>query len=240
MKRFYWILLALLLTLTICTSLVACRDDDCDGDGCDGSTDQSTGDKVGFDDLFDWNPVPAPEKPVIYLYPEQPTDVTITLELDGTLTSTYPTYKDGWHVTALPDGTLTDGSGREYYCLFWEGVQNAEYDLTRGFVVAGKDTQAFLEYALDQLGLTAREANEFIIYWLPRMQNNAYNLITFQTDRYTDGAVLNVTPRPDTLIRVFMAWMPLDEPVTIEAQQLTAPERDGFAVVEWGGAELKK
>lgn len=245
MKKFYLILLALLLTLTLCTLLAACTDDDrdcdgdgCDGDGCDGSTeqpdggaDEPDGDKVGLDDLF--------EKPVIYLYPEQPTDVTVTLELDGALTSTYPTYGDGWRVTAHPDGTLIDKNGRQYYCLFWEGVQNAEYDLTRGFSVAGKDTQAFLESALAQLGLNEREANEFIIYWLPRMENNAYNLITFQTDRYTNGVALNVTPAPDTIIRVFMAWTPLNEPVDIEPQRLTTPERDGFTVVEWGGAELK-
>lgn len=240
MKKFYLMLLALILALTCCTLLVACTDDDCNGDGCDGSTDEPEGEKVGLDDLFDWNLVPVPEKPVIYLYPEVQTDVTLTLDLDGALTSTYPTYGDGWHVTANPDGTLTDADGREYYCLFWEGVQNAEYDLSRGFSVAGKDTQAFLEDALARLGLTDREANEFIIYWLPRMENNAYNLITFQTDRYTDGAVLNVTPAPDTVIRVFMAWAALDASIEIEPQDLTAPERNGFTVVEWGGAELTK
>ena len=39
--------------------------------------------------------------------------------------------------------------------------------------VAGSDTAAFLEDALEQLGLSRAEANEFIIYWLPRMQENA-------------------------------------------------------------------
>ena len=64
----------------------------------------------------------ANEKPVIYLYPEEEMEVTVKLDFDGTLTSTYPAYEDGWTVTAQPDGTLTDESGREYYCLFWEGV----------------------------------------------------------------------------------------------------------------------
>ena len=66
--------------------------------------------------------VAVPEKPVLYLYPEEETEVTVTLDFDGTLTSTYPDYGDGWTVTARPDGTLTDpATGREYYCLFWEG-----------------------------------------------------------------------------------------------------------------------
>ena len=50
-------------------------------------------------------------------------EVTVTLDFDGTLTSTYPAYGDGWTVTARPDGTLTNpATGREYYCLFWEGI----------------------------------------------------------------------------------------------------------------------
>ena len=178
-------------------------------------------------------------KPVIYLYPEEETQVSVTLELDGSLTSTYPDYGDGWTVTAQPDGTLTDpDTGRTYYCLFWEGIIDRQFDLSAGFCVAGEDTAAFLEDALARLGLTEREANEFIIYWLPRMEGNPYNLISFQTDTYTDAAELTIAPAPDTLIRVFMAWKGLEQPVEIPAQELTAPARTGFTAVEWGGAEL--
>ena len=111
--------------------------------------------------------------------------------------------------------------------------------MDRGFCVSGSDTAAFLEDALAKLGLSRREANEFIIYWLPRMEANPYNLISFQFERYTDAAKLEVSPAPDTLIRVFMIYKPLDQPVDIEHQTLTAPERTGFTVVEWGGSELR-
>lgn len=84
-------------------------------------------------------------KPVIYLYPEEETDVSVTLAYDGTLTCTYPNYKTGWHVSAKPDGTLTDEDGQTYNYLYWEGTDSAEYDLSRGFCVAGSDTAAFLE-----------------------------------------------------------------------------------------------
>ena len=180
----------------------------------------------------------APEKPVIYLYPEVETDITVTLDYDGVLTAAYPAYEDGWRVTASPDGTLRDGSGREYYCLFWEGEGGEEYDFSRGFCVAGADTAAFLESALRQLGLTDKEANEFLIYWLPRMEGNAWNLIAFQTAAYTDAARLTIDPAPDTLLRVFMAWKPLERAVDIQPQTLTAPQRRGFTAVEWGGAEV--
>ena len=181
------------------------------------------------------------EKPVIYLYPEEETQVNVKLDYDGTLTSTYPSYENGWTVDAAPDGTLTDPStGRQYYCLYWEGETDTEYDFSTGFCVAGADTATFLEGALTDLGLTEQEANEFIIYWLPRMEGNAWNLISFQTTAYTDSAVLTIDPVPDTLIRVFMAWQSLDEPVEVQPQNLTAPERVGFTAVEWGGTEVAR
>lgn len=180
----------------------------------------------------------ADAKPVIYLYPQEKTVVTVKLDYSGTLTTTYPAYHDGWQVNAAPDGTLTDAAGREYYCLFWEGVSDAEYNFSKGFVVKGSETAAFLEESLTKLGLTEQEANEFIIYWLPRMEGNAYNLISFQTGAYTGHAGLDIEPAPDTLIRVFMAWQALEAPVEVEEQELTAPERAGFTAVEWGGAEV--
>ena len=62
-------------------------------------------------------------------------------------------------------------------------------------------------------------------------------MISFQTDNYTNGARLSVSPAPDSVIRVFMAWYGSNKPVNIKAQELTAPERKGFTVVEWGGSE---
>ena len=179
------------------------------------------------------------EKPVIYLYPEAETDVTVRLDYAGDLTCTYPAYDGAWHVTSAPDGTLTDENGQTYRYLYWEGVDNVQYDFSEGFCVPGDKTAAFLEDALAQLGLTRAEANEFIIYWLPQMEQNAYNLISFQQETYTDAARLTITPQPDTLLRVFMAWKPLTSAVEIVPQTLTAPERTGFTAVEWGGSEVR-
>lgn len=184
-------------------------------------------------------PEAAPEKPVIYLYPEEEMEVHVKLDFNGALTCTYPAYENGWDVVARPDGTLTDPeTGREYYCLFWEGVSYVPYDMSEGFVVAGEETEAFLEDTLKTLGLTDKEANEFIIYWLPRMEDNAYNLISFRQEDYTDNAKLTVEPAPDTVLRVFMAYKPLKTPIQIPSQRLQTTERTGFTLVEWGGTEI--
>ena len=179
-------------------------------------------------------------KPVIYLYPETRTDVTVALDYAGTLTTTYPAYQDGWAVTAFPDGTLVShADGKEYSYLFWEGESTVEYDLSEGWCVPGDETAEFLQETLAALGLTPREYNEFIVYWLPQMEDNPYNLITFQREAYTASAKLTVTPAPDSLLRVFMAWTPLDAPVEINPPEIESFEREGFTVVEWGGAMVR-
>lgn len=181
------------------------------------------------------------DKPVIYLYPTEPTECSLRIDLDGVLTCTYPAHGgDGWqNFTAAPDGTLIFPDGREYYCLYWEGLLREQSPITSGFCVKGEDTAAFLADALPKLGLTPREANEMIIYWLPRMQDNAYNVISFDTAAYENAARLDVTPAPDTVIRVFMSWYGSDVPVSLPAETLTAPAREGFVVVEWGGSEIR-
>ncbi len=181
---------------------------------------------------------PVTEKPVIYLYPEKETEISITLDYKGTLTCTYPKYQNGWSVIARPDGTLTNlADGKEYSYLFWEGVDDANYDMSRGYCVKGEDTAEFLQEILAKMGLTPKEYNEFIVYWLPRMENNPYNLITFQKDAYTDIAPLTITPAPDSMLRVFMVYKPLTTPVEVEEPEIEPFVREGFAVIEWGGRE---
>ena len=99
---------ALLLALACVCSLAACQEEQHD-------------DQEQYD-----------AKPVIYLYPEEETQVTVQLDYAGELTCTYPTYQDGWTVTASPDGTLTDNQGQTYNYLYWEGKDNVEYDFSQG------------------------------------------------------------------------------------------------------------
>jgi hypothetical protein len=181
------------------------------------------------------------EKPVIYLYPTQQQEIHVRLDYDGELTHTYPHYpKEGWTVTADPDGRLWDKSGQEYYALFWEGIPNRKFAPQNGFVVPGKETASFLEEKLAYLGLNRREANEFIMYWLPRMEDNPYNFIHFDGADYEEIAALHINPAPETIIRVMMLTQPLQSRVEVPVQDLTSLKktRQGFTLVEWGGGLL--
>ena len=189
-------------------------------------------------------PNPETAKPVIYLYPEQETKVNVQLTFNGTLTSTYPTLPpEGWSVTAQPDGTLTDEEGRSYRYLFWEGVANVDWKQDIGFLVKAEDAREFLEESLTQLGLNELEQNDFITYWLPKLEKNGESFVTFAAEQYTDNAVLTVTPQPDSVLRVQMLISKVDDSnraafQKLPEQELPRFEREGFVLVEWGGTDL--
>lgn len=191
-----------------------------------------------IDTKIPFDPGVSIDKPVIYLYPEKPTDVKLTLDFAGTLNTTYPLYEDGWKVIAYPDGTLEDANGRKYNYLFWEGVSDMEFDFSKGFCIKGEDTRIFLENALTQMGLSDKEQGDFITYWLPQMQNNKYNLISFQGENYAKMAKIETSCKVDTEIRVFMAWKPSNTEIAIEPQEIKKIVRKGFVLVEWGGSKV--
>ncbi len=110
----------------------------------------------------------------------------------------------------------------------------------KGFVVAGADTASFLKAKLTALGLTPAEYNEFIVYWLPRMNKNKFNQVYFAGRDYTDYARLEISPKADSVLRVFMLFQAIESCEPMEPQKLTVPKRSGFTVVEWGGAEVTK
>ena len=189
-------------------------------------------------------PNPETAKPVIYLYPEQETKVNVQLTFNGTLTSTYPTLPpEGWTVTAQPDGTLTDEEGRSYRYLFWEGVADVDWKQDSGFLVKAEDAREFLEQSLTQLGLNELEQNDFITYWLPKLEKNGESFVTFAAEQYTDNAILTVTPQPDSVLRVQMLISKVDDSnraafQKLPEQELPRFEREGFVLVEWGGTDL--
>lgn len=199
------------------------------------------------DDVPSRNFYPEDLKPVIYLYPAAPTDVSVHLDRPDLITVSYPMYDGGWQVTARPDGSITDvKTGRSLYSLYYEAdvPEDDTEKMDEGFVVARCDIAGFLEDSLAQIGLNDREAEEFIVYWLPRMGEHEFCYVRFAlTDEEQERSAVLISPTPDHLIRVRMVWMGLDEPLEgVMKQNLPRVERNdlnGFVAVEWGGTEIK-
>ncbi len=219
-------------------------------DPCTGSSTTTT--PSPSTQFFD--PSMSVDKPIIYLYPEEEKDVHVSLELKNSeMLYMWPNANQAennifkWDVIADKNGKIQDENGNEYSYLFWEATGYADGNFEKGFCVKGSETGEFLREKLSEIGLTPEEYNEFIVYWLPKMQNNEYNIIRFEgldaNDEYNSNFVLNVTDEngieADSMLRVMMVWEASDSYKEIEPQEFETFERNGFTVVEWGGTEIK-
>ena len=73
---------------------------------------------------------------------------------------------------------------------------------------------------------------------MPVLLKNKLSLCSFQSKTFFDNIELNVTPKPDSMIRIFLSIKKLDTPINIKEQKLISIERKGFTVIEWGGSNL--
>lgn len=175
-------------------------------------------------------------KPVIYLYPTKPTDVNVSV--GATITKSDPHYQqDGWvDVMAYPGGSLFY-RGQSYKSLFWEGKGLGIYPLIdSGVIVAKAQAVSTIQRQLSQQGLNPSEIADFLAYWQPKLPSTAFVRLTWlDTAQMNQLAPLRITPAPETLIRVFLDFAGVNSPYPITPQTFSAPARNGFTVVEWGG-----
>ena len=179
------------------------------------------------------------KKPIIYFYPEKEMDLEVKFLSDERLLTTYPKYDDGWDIHLKEDGTFTvPGSDREYYALFFDEKPNYVCDFDEGFYVTKENAITFLEEKMDFIGYTNREVDEFIMFWLPVLENNEKSLVYFeQTEERNEECPLLFSIEPETLIRTIIHIKKVDEATAIKEQELRHYERKGFTVTEWGGTE---
>ena len=181
------------------------------------------------------------DKPVIYVYPNKQMSIKIHLNITkGKLTVIYPKFNEdnnSWKINANPNGDI-EINNRKYPYLFYECISYFEQDTNEGFIVNDKNAEEFLEEKLKILGLNDKEMTDFITYWLPTLINNKLSICSFQTQKFFDNLQLNVSPKPETIIRIFLSIKKIDVPIDIKEQKLEKVERKGYSIVEWGGSRL--
>ena len=178
-------------------------------------------------------------KPVIYLYPEKNSLVNVQVGIDQ-FTETIPTYGlFGWMVYARPNGLLTNLSDQKQYpYLFWEGYSEKNIPLVDSWTLEIDRIEAELPKVLQGLGLNEKETADFLEFWIPKILEEKLPYIEFSfvpKEMMDQVAPLKISPKPDTVIRVFMVYRPTSEPGS-SVPRYTARERKGFTVIEWGGA----
>jgi hypothetical protein len=184
----------------------------------------------------DYAPIGGCAKPVVYLYPSIPQEVSVRVGADVKISDPYYDPKTGWHAFAWPNGQLVV-NGKTYGSLFWEGPGHGEYPgITTGTVVKRADVVATMRTQLKQQGLKQNEVDDFVDYWQTRIPNKPYvRLAWFDTAQMDELAPLTISPKPTTTIRVFLDMAGSDTDFAIPAPKFDAPARTGFTAVEWGG-----
>lgn len=203
-------------------------------------------DKIGDDTLIvKFERIVRIVKPAIYLYPIHQQEITVIHKFKGKIENTYPLYNDKWQVIAEPNGSLFNkADNRKYNYLFWDGIfsfPENHYNYKDGYYISREETTKFLQRKLEHIGLNETEINDFIVYWLPLLSKNEMNFIHFSiNDNIDNSSFLEVTPKPESQLRLFMEFRKseknhLDQ---LPEQVLPVIKRNGFTLVEWGGAEI--
>ncbi|SFM58926.1 hypothetical protein [Methanolobus profundi] len=177
----------------------------------------------------------VPEKPAVYLYPEQNQSISVKLNINGEITEDIPEYNSGWNVYATSDGIIYE-RGQAYDYLFYECTLNSLELPSEGWCVSYDDLPEWFDENLIKLGLNDKEKRQFEEYWLNRLPEEEYYTIKILDDEFLNTNMgLDVSPKPDTVIRIEFVFKSSNIYVELEEPEITVPQRNGFVVVEWGG-----
>jgi hypothetical protein len=72
-------------------------------------------------------------------------------------------------------------------------------------------------------------------------KNAPFYRVSFLTTPQVDKIFpMTVTPTPDSILRIFMDWQPMNQKPVSPLPPETLPQliRSGFTMVEWGGLKL--
>jgi len=177
------------------------------------------------------------EAPNIYLYPETTSDISVRLDFPsgGNIVNSVPPYNNGWDVTVTPEG-LIDGT---YDYLFYEISTGSHLNLEDGWLLDGTNLPNEFRFLLANLGYYDNEINDFLEYWLPRLNDSPYYAVYPQTPE--ELIDVSIEPQPDQFLRSIFVIAPLPKAITLNEPSLPdAINRDGFTAVEWGAILLEK
>lgn len=176
-------------------------------------------------------------KPVIYLYPEKPTFVDVTVS--GNIVESIPEYNNGWFgVMALPGGVLKY-QNQYFRELYYESESKTLNAPNNGMFIKSENLSEKLKSTTEKLGLNSFESEEFVNYWTPRLLalNKKYiffSILDREEKERTDH--VEISPKPDTFIQFIAYFKGVNEKFETKLfDPPTPPKRIGFTAIEWGG-----
>jgi hypothetical protein len=120
----------------------------------------------------------------------------------------------------------------QYGYLFYESLQYDNCQYSFGWVVACRDLENFFRDNTTQTGFIEQEINDFIEYWIPKLQEYPYYAIYPQYNKELDEMIqLKFSTEPTNLIRLIYTLKGLKtNTMTLKAPVVPSSSRDGFTV----------
>ncbi|HZD59296.1 MAG TPA: hypothetical protein VE439_02425 [Anaerolineae bacterium] len=173
------------------------------------------------------------KKPNIYLYPEKEEAIKVSIQTSGRITQAIPEYRNGWEITAAPGGKI----GGTLDFLYYEAMIDYPFTLNKGWITDKLHFNSDMNLILREVGLNNRERRDFLDYWSRELtwEKNRYAIYYLSEDEIGRAVKLSFSKKPDSILRVYFYFMPVDGEVKIEKPIIPPFVRNGFTVVEWGG-----
>lgn len=182
--------------------------------------------------------------PAIWLYPEAETDVEVTLQFHGGgfMYMSTPPYNDRWRIHVDPSmpfnkysPTYEDSSA--YAFLDYDGFRAGSFQRNQGWCIAQRDLLSWQREVLPGFGFTEAEIDDANYGYgrliLDRQYPQRFLAVYPQQQEIVDTSVsLQVQPEPDTMYRLWLYFVPVDEPISLLEPSIPSIQRTGFTVVE--------
>ena len=173
-------------------------------------------------------------KPNIYIYPEEETqlDVILSFPMGGEVITSIPEYVNGWSVTIDENGIIDD----LYSYLFYESIQPDIWQKSYGWLIEKNELESFFRMNMAEFGFYGQEIDDFIDYWIHRLNDHSFYAIYPQTIEIINDVIrIDFSHQPDNLLRLFYAIVGHDRMINnLQEPEIDSFNRDGFFVTEWG------
>ena len=174
------------------------------------------------------------KKPNIYIYSKNNIQLTVNLDfpLGGKIITSIPEYGTGWNVFVDTTGMIDN----KYSFLFYESIQPDIWQKNYGWITKKSELESFFRKNMADFGFRGKEIDDFIDYWIPRLNNYSFYSIYPQTERLIDLVIkLNFSEEPDNLLRLFYVIKGHNQ----LQDKLIEPtidnfKREGCYITEWG------
>jgi hypothetical protein len=152
--------------------------------------------------------------------------------MGGEIITSIPAYGQGWNVTVDTNGIIDNA----YTYLFYESQQPNVWQNDEGWIVKAGELETFFRQNMARYGFKGKEIEDFIAYWLPRLNDAAYYSVYPQTEAIIEDVIqLSFSELPDNIRRLFYVIEGHAQlPAPLAEPDIDTFQREGFYVAEWG------